>query len=144
MLTEVEEASMYWGGGGEALRCKRRREWDEGAWEEYGMVEEEEGGRTLPTCTELVRVEEVDGSEMKGEMVKCAVVTEMQGNGENGGKMANVNGGGCVEEEGGGQVTGESKRKPLRGKRRLKRSIREEGERKMANTLFQWLGTRPQ
>ena len=97
----------------------------------------EEAGRTLPTNTGLLGVEEVIVSEMD----KGAQMTEMQGDG---GNVVNVDGGGCGEEEGGGHVNGESKRKPLRGKRRSKRSIREEGERRMANTLFQWLGTQPQ
>lgn len=93
----------------------------------------------MPTNTEIMGEEEVNGSEMEGEM--DAKVTEMQGNG---GIVVNMDGGGCVVEESGGQVTGEPKRKPLRGKRRTKRSIREEGERRMANTLFKWLGNQPQ
>ena len=138
MLTEEEEASMFWAGGGEALRCKRQREWEEGAWEEFGVTEEEARG-DLPTYTDKLGVEEVNVGLMEGEM--NAKVIEMRGSG---GMVGNMDGGGCGMEEGGGQVTGESKRKPLRGKRRSKRSIREEGERKMANTLFNWLGNQKQ
>ena len=104
--------------------------------EEYGVTKEE-AGRTLPTNTGQLGVEEVIMSETD----KGAQMTEMQGDG---GNVVNEDGGGSGEEEGGGQVTGESKRKPLRGKRRSKRSIREEGERKMANTLFNWLGNQKQ
>ena len=83
---------------------------------------------------ERVKCEEME----HGTMMK---MTEMQGHG---GMVGGSDGGGCVEENRGGHVTVEPKRKPLRGKRRLKRSIREEGEKKLAHTLFKWLGNRPQ
>ena len=41
ILTEEEEASMFWSGGGEALRYKRQREWEEEAWGEYKVLEKD-------------------------------------------------------------------------------------------------------
>ena len=119
------------------MRCKRQREWEEEAWSEFELREEE--GETLPTEHTHVGEERVMCEEM--EHGTNVLVTEMQGDG---GMEGGDDGGGCVVENRGGQATVEPKRKPLRGKRRTKKSIREEGERRMANTLFQWMGTRPQ
>ena len=119
------------------MRYKRQREWEAEAWGEFVLEREEV--ETLPTENEHVGEDRVICDDMDhGTDVQ---VTEMQGDGGIGG---GYDGGGCVEEDRGGQVTLEPKRKPLRGKRRTRRSIREEGERRMANTLSQWLGTQPQ
>ena len=40
--TDGGGAELYWGGGGEAHRSKRRREWDEAGWEQFEMEEEEQ------------------------------------------------------------------------------------------------------
>ena len=59
------------------------------------------------------------------------------GNGED------MRGGGDVGEDVGGCVREDPKRKPLRGKRRGKKSIREEGRVQLAATMARWLGNRP-
>ena len=134
ILTEEEEASMFWGGGGEALRSKRQREWEEEAWERYEVREEEEIGAmgtvkvgAREAVSDIVLEEDVMGETM---LEQC-------------GNVGDMDGGGDVGEEEGRHVTVAPERKPLRGKRRTKKSIRKEGERRMANMMSNWLGTRP-
>ena len=124
----------------EALRCKRRREWDTGAWEELEFNEEE----ALGTCDTASGEADVEWGE---NVVKEAVKCENDGNGDHEvkceGSGVKMDGGGTVGEEIGGRHTAEPKRKPLRGKRRGKKSIRKEGEERLANTMARWLGTCP-
>ena len=141
ILTEEEEASMFWGGGGEALRCKRRREWEEEAWGEYKVLEEDMR-ESMPTDTGQMSVKGVIMEmEVKGESEMEGQMTGMEGSG---GNVGEVDGGGCGQDDRGGQVAAKSERKPLRGKRRGKKSIREGEQRKMANTMSRWLGIQPQ
>ena len=139
ILTEEEEASMFWGGGGEALRSKRQREWEEEAWERYEVREEEEIGAmgAMPMDTAKVGAREAVNDIVLEEDVVGEAMLEQWGN------VGDMDGGGDVGEEEGGHVTVVPERKPLRGKRRTKKSIRKEGERRMANMMSNWLGTRP-
>ena len=130
LQTWEEEREMYWSGGGEALRCKRQREWEERGWEELELIEEEDKG-TMPGEDVMVR----EDNAVNDENVKDVR--------ENGGRMVDRDGGGDVGAERGRQVGEEPKRKPLRGKRRGRKSIRGEEAERMAATMARWLGTKP-
>ena len=75
------------------------------------------------------------GGNVMEDKVVCEEVVEMEGNGDNGGGGGKVDGGGDVGVQGGRRVREASKRKPLRGKRRGKRSIRGEEDAKLASTM---------
>ena len=119
LATEWEEAVLYWGEGGEALRRKRWREWEEGGWEQWEWEEEE------PT--------ENGSAVAKGEEVRL----EMEGNGGHEGEI-DVRGVGEREMnvEGDGEIGGEplavgeapKGRKPLRGRRRGEEKHNKRGE----------------
>ena len=137
LLTRGEEAKEYWSGGGEALRCKRRREWDMGAWEEWEIMEEEALG-----MTDTANVEgDVEWGGKDGmEDVKCDNVMSDK---SCEGCEVKMDGGGDVCEEIGGRQAAETKRRTLRGKRRVKKGERMEGDERLANAMARWLGTRP-
>ena len=129
---------------GEALRCKRQREWEECGWEELEMVEEEAMETKLMGAEHMSAVEmgakEANGGTVMEETNVRANEQKMEGNVGNGEDMR---GGGDVEENVGGCVREDPKRKPLRGKRRVQKSIREEGRVQMAATMERWLGNQP-
>ena len=110
--------------GGQALRSKRCREWEDGGWEQWEIMEEKP--------VSAVQIEDVDKS--------C------DGDANSVGKMEDM----VVNEGGnGGEVVGETLpggepktgRKPLRGKRRGKKgSITKEEKRRLALYMSRWLG----
>ena len=135
LATEWEEAVLYWGGGGEALRRKRWREWDEGGWEQWELEEEEpkENGSAVSTGGE-VRLEMEGNGGHEGEI-------DVRGVGE---REMNVEGDGEI----GGEplAVGEAPkgRKPLRGRRRGgKRSTTKEEKERLALSMARWLGIKP-
>ena len=132
---DEEEGRRFWGGGGEALRRKREREWETEGWEEWNMVEEERGA--APSEEEHVEgnvVMDKVGEMMEGKRGEVGDGSENDGGGD-GGREAEV----TLHK---GRPT--SKRKPLRGRRRGKKNGLGEGEReKMALLLTKWMGTNP-
>ena len=123
------------GGGGEALRSKRQKE----AWERYEVKEEEEIGimGAMPMDTVKVGAREAVSDIVLEEDVMGEAMLEQWGN------VGDMDGGGDVGDEEGRHVTVAPERKPLRGKRRTKKSIRMEGERRMANMMSDWLVNQP-
>ena len=120
MLSEWGEMKLFWEGGGEALRGRRAREWDERGWEEWEMLKE--GERTF-------------GEEQEGDTLSVG----------DGGKVAE----GEMDVRGDvGEVevitppvrSRPSKRVPLRGRRRgkLEGTVKEEAER-LAKSMANWL-----
>ena len=137
--TDGGGAELYWGGGGEAHRSKRRREWDEAGWEQFEMEEEEQ----RETGSAVTTGEDNHGEIMEGGQGERGsdVVERNGGIGEMEGEV--VDGGGDGAEIGGDNGTGGrpiAGRKPLRGRRRGKKKRKAQEEEKMANYMSRWLG----
>ena len=142
LQTWEEEGRIYRSGGGEALRCKRQREWEDWGWEELEVIEEEVVGAMPMREEEMGAVTKCGGHTMEDNDVNGEVM-KMEGNEGKGANVENMDGGGDVGVEGGRHVKEAPDRKPLRGKRRGKRSIKKEEEAKLASTMARWLGNRP-
>ena len=118
------EAKLFWGGGGEGLRRKRIREWEEGGWEQWVVEEDVQGNKSAVTNGED-RVGN-EGHGWTGE------------NGCNEGKVGEmrvgvVDGGGDRRElVGATGAEGEprAERKPSRGRRREEEENNKRGEEK--------------
>ena len=128
--TNREEAETFWHGGGQALRSKRCREWEDGGWEQWEIMEERSDS-AVQTCTNvLVQNESCDGDENSEGKMEDMVMDD----GGNGGEVVG-------ESLPGGEP--KAGRKPLRGKRRGKKgSITKEEKKRLALYMSRWLGIR--